>query len=48
MPENVQRCMHSMYVNAHDQACDAVLSRLDPWDRRKVDALFLEAQSSSR
>jgi hypothetical protein len=43
MPENVQRCMHEKYRAAHAQACDAVLVRLEPTARAKVDSLFLQA-----
>jgi hypothetical protein len=43
MPENVQRCMHEKYRTAHAQACDAVLLRLEPVARSKVDSLFLQA-----
>jgi len=43
MPENAQRCLHAKYRDAHGDACDAVLSRLDPFLRLKVDALFLAA-----
>ena len=43
MPENVQRCVHTGYRNVHAQACDAVLSRLNPLQRSRFDALFLEA-----
>jgi hypothetical protein len=43
MPDNVQRCMHAKYRAVHGQACDAVLSRLDPYHRNKVDGLFFAA-----
>jgi hypothetical protein len=48
MPENVQRCMHAGYVAVHQKACEAVLLRLPPPLRTKVDALFLEAQVGER
>ncbi len=44
MPENVQRCMHSGYLAVHGKACEAVLLRLEPTARSKVDGLFLEAE----
>jgi hypothetical protein len=47
MPENVQRCMHTGYLAAHAQACEAVLLRLDPVQRSKVDGLFLQAEVAS-
>jgi hypothetical protein len=43
LPGAVQRCMHSGYRAVHAKACDAVLLRLDPGQRNKVDAMFLEA-----
>lgn len=43
VPENVQRCMHEKYREAHGQACEAVLARLEPPTRAKIDSLFLEA-----
>lgn len=43
LPENVQRCMHEKYREAHVQACEAVLARLDTPTRQKLDSLFLEA-----
>jgi hypothetical protein len=43
MPENVQRCLHEKYRVAHAQACEAVLARLEPSNRRKIDSLFLQA-----
>jgi hypothetical protein len=44
LPENVQRCTHSGYREVHVKACDAVLLRLEPIQRRKVDGLFFEAE----
>jgi hypothetical protein len=44
LPENAQRCMHDKYRAAHAKACDAVLTRLEAADRRRIDALFLEAE----
>jgi hypothetical protein len=46
MPENVQRCLHSGYVAAHLKACEAVLLRLEPPLRNKIDGLFLEAEAT--
>jgi hypothetical protein len=44
MPDNVQRCMHAKFRDVHASACDAVLSRLDPLSRQRIDGLFLRAQ----
>lgn len=46
MPEAAQRCMRTSYRTAHAASCDAVLLRLDPSPRNKVDAMFLEAPKS--
>jgi hypothetical protein len=42
MPETVQRCMHDKYRSAHQQACNALLVRLDVASRTRIDALFLQ------
>ena len=47
LPERAQRCVHDKYREAHVQACEAVLTRLDPTSRRQLDALFLEASAPS-
>jgi hypothetical protein len=47
MPDNVQRCMHAKYREVHGEACDAVLSRLDPYHRNKVDGLFFAAPAKA-
>jgi hypothetical protein len=47
MPERVQRCLHEHYRQAHDKACEAVLSRLDPQARGEIDSLFLEAVTAA-
>jgi hypothetical protein len=44
LPDNVQRCTHSGYREVHVKACDAVLLRLEPHQRRKPDGLFFEAE----
>ena len=46
MPEAAQRCVRTSYRTAHAASCDAVLLRLDPSPRNKVDAMFLEAPKS--
>jgi len=45
MPEPIQRCMHDLYRQAHVQQCEAMLSRLDPSPRARIDGLFLVAQA---
>jgi hypothetical protein len=42
MPERVQRCLDARYREAHDKPCLAVLKRLEPNERNKLDSLFLE------
>jgi hypothetical protein len=42
LPERVQRCLDARYRDAHDKPCLAVLKRLDPGDKNKIDSLFLE------
>jgi hypothetical protein len=42
LPERVQRCLDARYRGAHDKPCLALLKRLDPSERNKIDALFLE------
>jgi hypothetical protein len=46
LPENVQPCLHDKYREEHAKACDAVVTRLEPGDRRRLDGLFFEAQGS--
>jgi hypothetical protein len=43
MAENIQRCLHAPYRRAHEKTCDALLLRLDPPSRNRLDALFLQA-----
>jgi hypothetical protein len=45
LPDNVQRCLHSGYRAVHAKACDAVLLRLEPAAKTRVDGLFLEAET---
>ncbi len=47
MPEPVQRCLHEKYRSAHVKSCDAVLTRIEPAQRRRIDALFFEAEAAS-
>lgn len=47
MSEPVQRCMHDKYRQAHAQACEAMLSRLDASPHARVDALFLAAPQAT-
>jgi hypothetical protein len=42
LPERVQRCLDARYRAAHDKPCLAVLRRLDPGEKNKIDSLFLE------
>ena len=46
MPESVQRCMHSGFLAIHKKACEAVLLRLEPPVRNRIDGLFLEAETT--
>jgi hypothetical protein len=39
----VQTCLHDKYREEHGKACDAVLTRLEPADRDRIDGLFFEA-----
>ena len=39
-------CMRTSYRSAHVASCDALLLRLDPSPRNKVDAMFLQAPTS--
>jgi len=48
MAENVQRCMHEKYRHAHEQACEALLGRLDPFSRNRIDALFLQIPAEKK
>ncbi|MGO8996282.1 MAG: hypothetical protein ACLQVI_23465 [Polyangiaceae bacterium] len=43
LPENVRTCLRDRYREDHAKACDAVLTRLDPRDRDRIDGLFFEA-----
>jgi hypothetical protein len=42
LPERVQRCLDARYRDAHAKPCLAVLKRLEPGEKNKIDALFLE------
>jgi hypothetical protein len=42
LPERVQRCLDAHYREAHAKPCVAVLKRLEPGEKNKIDALFLE------
>jgi hypothetical protein len=42
LPERVQRCLDARYREAHDKPCLAVLKRLEPGEKNKIDSLFLE------
>jgi len=42
LPERVQRCLDARYREAHDKPCLALLRRLEPSERNKLDSLFLE------
>jgi hypothetical protein len=42
LPERVQRCLDARYREAHEKSCLAVLKRLDPGEKNKIDSLFLE------
>jgi hypothetical protein len=46
LPENVQPCLHDRYREEHASACDAVVTRLEPRDRNRLDGLFFEAEST--
>jgi hypothetical protein len=42
LPERVQRCLDARYRDAHTKPCTAVLRRLEPGEKNKIDSLFLE------
>jgi hypothetical protein len=42
VPERVQRCLDARYRAAHDKPCLAILRRLEPAEKNRVDSLFLE------
>jgi hypothetical protein len=42
LPERVQRCLDAKQREGHEKSCLAVLRRLDPSEKNKVDSLFLE------
>jgi hypothetical protein len=42
VPERVQRCLDARYRAAHEKPCLAVLRRLDPSEKNRIDSLFLE------
>ena len=45
LPGNVRRCLQDKYREEHKEACDAVLTRLEPRDRNRIDGLFFGAPS---
>ena len=42
LPERVQRCLDARYREAHAKPCLAVLRRLEPAEKNRIDSLFLE------
>ncbi len=42
LPERVQRCLDARYREAHTKPCLAVLRRLAPDEKNRMDSLFLE------
>lgn len=42
LPERVQRCLDARYRQEHDKPCLAILKRLEPGEKNKIDSLFLE------
>jgi hypothetical protein len=42
LPGRVQRCLEARYRDAHAKPCLALLKRLEPAEKNKLDSLFLE------
>jgi hypothetical protein len=42
LPDRVQRCLDARYREAHAKPCLAVLRRLEPGEKNRIDSLFLE------
>ncbi len=42
LPERVQRCLDARYREVHGKPCLAVLRRLEPGEKNRIDSLFLE------
>lgn len=47
LPANIRRCMFERYRLGHEKSCDAMLSRIAPSTRDKIDSLFLEARGAN-